>query len=316
MTFSSTHVSTHAVNAGRSKPTPFSAAGKRGNLGLFMLRAGSAAIGETAGANCATCLPRMQRLPNRLPALDGLRALRSGMLRAWATARAECVRLPPFMESKNSVRAWGSCGRSFGGAAPAPGRTPALRGVPTSAALAPYPKPPYLTAGVADKRVTRSVPKDGVSVCPVHDSHGLGLVADRFRRTMAGDCAGLCCAGAFKALLSVGQCWCWSGALLGVLKGLRGAKATQDSLRCFYPPKGYIALCIIFASIKGYSLMRAVFGGLLAPAGENLRHRSRPLGPCLQRHAHQLGEWQRVTLDCSAYGRPCSALGAWVKGSL
>ena len=65
---------------------------------------------------------RMQRLPNRLPALDGLRALRSGMLRAWATARAECVRLPPFMESKNSVRAWGSCGRSFGGAAPAPGR--------------------------------------------------------------------------------------------------------------------------------------------------------------------------------------------------
>ena len=34
----------------------------------------------------------MQRFPNRLPALDGLRALRSGMLRAWATARAECVR--------------------------------------------------------------------------------------------------------------------------------------------------------------------------------------------------------------------------------
>ena len=39
---------------------------------------------------------RMQRLPNRLPALDGLRALRSGMLRAWATARAECVRLTSF----------------------------------------------------------------------------------------------------------------------------------------------------------------------------------------------------------------------------
>ena len=38
----------------------------------------------------------------------------------WATARAECVRLPPFMESKNSVRARWSCGRSFGGAAPAP----------------------------------------------------------------------------------------------------------------------------------------------------------------------------------------------------
>ena len=48
----------------------------------LMLRASLATVRETAGATCATCLPRMQRLPNRLPALDGLRALRSGQLRA------------------------------------------------------------------------------------------------------------------------------------------------------------------------------------------------------------------------------------------
>ena len=41
------------------------------------------------------------------------------LLHGLRRGRSACA-LPPFMESKNSVRAWGSCGRSFGGAAPAP----------------------------------------------------------------------------------------------------------------------------------------------------------------------------------------------------